>query len=55
MERILNDEEKIRRAEEIYYRRNNQDYPSTNKRHERKGFVKEKLFLNFIWHFPFLK
>ena len=25
MERILNDEEKIRRAEEIYYRRNNQN------------------------------
>lgn len=48
MERILNDEEKIRRAEEIYYRRNNQDYPSINKKHEKKGFVKEKLFLNLI-------
>ena len=49
MERILNDEEKIRRAEEIYYRRNNQEYPLANKKQEkRKCFVKEKILLNLI-------
>lgn len=49
MERILNDEEKIRKAEEIYFRRNNQTYPLTNKKQEKKTKIfKDKLLLNLI-------
>ncbi len=49
MERILSDEEKIRRAEEIYYRRNNHEYPLTNRKQEKKrGSIKEKILLNLI-------
>ena len=49
MERILNDEEKIRKAEEIYFRRNNQTYPLTNKKQEKKTRIfKDKFLLNLI-------
>ena len=49
MERILNDEEKIRKAEEIYFRRNNQTYPLTNKKKEKKTRIfKDKFLLNLI-------
>ena len=49
MERILNDDEKIRRAEEIYYRRNNQNISARNKpinKKERK--IKDKVFLQLL-------
>ena len=45
MERVLNDNEKIRRAEDIYYRRNNKI--KTNTISERKS-IKDKLFLHTI-------
>lgn len=49
MERILNDEEKIRKAEEIYFRRNNQIYPLTNKKQEKKTKIfKDKFLLNLL-------
>lgn len=52
MERILNDEEKIRRAEEIYYRRNNQNINISGKRsiksQKDKGYLKNKFFLHFL-------
>ena len=53
MERILNDEEKIRRAEEIYYRRNNQNFPSVNKSKEKsaKVSIKDKFLLHLILMF----
>lgn len=47
MERILNDEEKIRRAEEIYYRRNNQVSPAREKNKNKKS-IKDKLFLHLL-------
>lgn len=48
MEKILNDEEKIRRAEEIYYRRNNQAYPVRKKEDKKIKNVKYKLLLNLL-------
>lgn len=44
MERILNDEDKLRRAEEIYYRRNNRvlNYENNNKK------AKNNFWLNII-------
>ncbi len=52
MERILNDEEKIRRAEEIYYRRNNQNINISGRKSTRtikeKGNLKTKFFLNLL-------
>lgn len=48
MEKILNDEEKIRRAEEIYYRRNNQAYPVRKKEDKKNKNVKYKLLLNLL-------
>lgn len=54
MERILNDEEKIRKAEEIYFRRNNQTYPLTNRKQEKKSkILKDKMLLNLIIMFDF--
>lgn len=49
MERILSDDEKIRRAEEIYYRRNNQNINIGNKSNlKSKGNFKDKFFLHLI-------
>ena len=48
MEKFLNDEEKIRRAEEIYYRRNNQAYPVRKKEDKKIKNVKYKLLLNLL-------
>lgn len=49
MERILNDEEKIRKAEEIYFRRNNQVYPIEKKKAEKKSrTIKDKFLLNML-------
>lgn len=52
MERILNDDEKIRRAEEIYYRRNNKNINISNKKNTKnlkeKGNLKTKFFLNLL-------
>jgi len=52
LERILNDEEKIRRAEEIYYRRNNQNINISGRKSTRtikeKGNLKTKFFLNLL-------
>ena len=47
MEKILNDEEKIRRAEEIYYRRNNQIAP-TIKKNKKKKSIKDRIFFNVL-------
>ena len=49
MERILNDDEKIRRAQEIYYRRNNQNLPVSNRiTSKEKGSFKNKFFLHLL-------
>lgn len=50
MERILNDDEKIRRAEEIYYRRNNQGALEGNNKmkNTNKTRFKDKIFLNLL-------
>ena len=44
MERILNDVDKIKRAEEIYYRRNNQNFNIENKSKTNKS----NMFLNLL-------
>ncbi len=44
MERILNDVDKIKRAEEIYYRRNNQNFNIENK----SKINKSNMFLNLL-------
>lgn len=55
MERILNDEEKIRRAEEIYYRRNNQNINISGRKSTKtlkeKGNMRIKFFLNLLLMF----
>lgn len=52
MERILNDDEKIRRAEEIYYRRNNQNINISGRKNAKdKGNLKTKFFLNLLLMF----
>lgn len=49
MERILNEDEKIRRAEEIYYRRNNQNVSITDKpKSKNKGNIKNRILLNLL-------
>ncbi len=49
MERILNDDEKIRKAEEIYYRRNNQNFNVGNKPTVKKDKVlKDKILLQLL-------
>ncbi len=49
MERILNEDEKIKRAEEIYFRRNNQNISLLNKEKPKsKKSVKDKFFLQLI-------
>lgn len=49
MERILDENEKIRRAEQIYYRRNNIDVPTITKKEKNiKGAVKTKIFFNLL-------
>ena len=50
MEKILNDEEKIRKAEEIYYRRNNRniDILEKEKSKTNKGYIKNKIFLQLL-------
>ena len=55
MERILNDEEKIRRAEEIYYRRNNQNINISGRKSTKTlkeiGNMRIKFFLNLLLMF----
>lgn len=48
MEKILNDEEKIRRAEEIYFRRNNQTYPIRKKEDKKVKNTKYRMLLNLL-------
>ena len=49
MERILSDNEKIRKAEEIYFRRNNKSIPIKSKENVRKNYnAKNKIFLQLI-------
>lgn len=49
MERILDENEKIRRAEQIYYRRNNINVPMINKKENNiKGTIKTKIFFNLL-------
>lgn len=49
MERILDENEKIRRAEEIYYRRNNKNISLTSKReNSMKGNLKTKILFNLL-------
>ena len=48
MEKILNDEEKIRRAEEIYFRRNNKTYPIRKKEDKNIKSVKYRILLNLL-------
>ncbi len=48
MEKILNDEEKIRRAEEIYFRRNNQVYPIRKKEDKKIKNIKYRMLLNLL-------
>lgn len=52
MERILDENEKIRRAEEIYYRRNNKNISLTGKRENTKstikGTIKTKILFNLL-------
>ena len=48
MEKILNDEEKIRRAEEIYFRRNNQVIPIKRKEDRKNKNLKDKILLNLL-------
>lgn len=48
MEKILNEDEKIRKAEEIYFRRNNQNISLTKKEKNKKGMIKNKILLQII-------
>lgn len=48
MERILNDEEKIKRAEEIYFRRNNQTNIAKKKEDKKTKVLKDKILLNLL-------
>ncbi len=49
MERILNDDEKIRRAEEIYYRRNGQNLGLVKKQEPKeKGGLKNRFLLHLL-------
>ena len=49
MEKILDEEQKIRKAEEIYFRRNNQSYPISNKKQGKKSNrLKDKILLNLL-------
>ncbi len=49
MERILDENEKIRRAEEIYYRRNNKNISLISKRENTiKGNLKTKILFNLL-------
>lgn len=49
MERILDENEKIRRAEEIYYRRNNKNISLTGKKENTiKGNLKTKILFNLL-------
>lgn len=49
MEKILNEDEKIRRAEEIYFRRNSQNPLVIDKKSQKaKNSVKDKIILHFI-------
>ena len=46
MEKLLSDDEKIRKAEEIYFRRNNQDY--NNHIEKGKTSIKDRFFLHLL-------
>lgn len=49
MERILNENEKIRKAEEIYYRRNNRNVSILkNEEQKTKTYFGSKILLQFI-------
>ena len=49
MERILNDNEKIRKAEEIYYRRNNKNISIGEKEYEKnKTYIGSKILLRIV-------
>lgn len=48
MERILNDDEKIRRAEEIYFRRNNKIPVRKTTKTKISGGLKNKILLNLL-------
>lgn len=49
MERILNDNEKIRKAEEIYYRRNNRNISIGEKEFEKnKTYIGSKILLRIV-------
>ena len=49
MEKILDDNEKIRRAEEIYYRRNNKVIPSASKKETKiRKNIKTKILFNLL-------
>ena len=49
MERILNEDEKIRKAEEIYFRRNNQNISIRDKSNfEVKKSLKDKILLQLL-------
>lgn len=51
MERILNDDEKIRKAEEIYFRRNNKNISYFNKEEKTKKYTKDKILLQLLFMF----
>lgn len=52
MERILNDDEKIRRAEEIYLRRNNKNISYSSKENiKTKRYIKDKILLQLLFMF----
>lgn len=49
MERILDENEKIRRAQQIYYRRNNLNIPFANKKeYKPKDVLKTKILFNLL-------
>lgn len=49
MERILNEDEKIRKAEEIYFRRNNKNISYENKENlKSKKYIKNKILLELL-------
>ena len=49
MERILNEDERIRRAEELYYRRNNHDNNIIEKESNKKrGYLRNKIILHLL-------
>ena len=48
MEKILNDEEKIRRAQELYFRRNNPTYSIRKKENENIKNTKYRIILNLL-------